>query len=51
MPKIHISNETQKKLLDLMRLEAKHKIDGGLLDELYRKGISYDFVISRLLDK
>ena len=51
MPKIHISEETKNRLVKLMKTEAKKKIDNGLLDDLIKKSISFDFVISKLLNE
>jgi len=51
MPKIHISEETKERLIKLMEKEVKKKIDNGLLDDLRKKSISFDFVISKILNK
>ena len=51
MPKIHIREDTKDRLKKIMETEVKKKIDNGLLDDLIKKSISFDSVISKLLDK
>ena len=51
MPKIHIREETRNRLKRLMKTEVKKKIDNELLDDLIKKSVSFDFVISKLLDE
>ena len=51
MPKIHIREQTKNKLMKLMEKECKKKIDSGLIEDLMKKGVSFDFIISKLLDE
>ena len=51
MPKIHIREETKDRLMKIMEKEVKKKVDDNLLKDLIKKSISFDFAISKLLDK
>ena len=50
MTKIHISKQTKVRLLKIMKSELNKKLGNELLDNLYHKQVSFNSVISKVLD-